>query len=433
MKFTRALWAGLTLNLSLAQAATAPVCGDEFVERLFKKGPPTMEQAPDLALQERERAIPLLENRLAASPAQMTAQTWVKAATVTLVSDNVASRRTRGDWGYAALLKLEVPIRDSETADTRYILFDTGSKPDALIENLATLGTLSPPDADMVGFDDLRKLTGGKKIDIVLSHWHDDHTTGLASFLKKYCPAGGEAADCLVSRIVVGDGFFTSRWKYDPKTGVEETKDNNGPFIKAFLQDESPLKSFLPLFRRAKEFGALYADSDAVWVSGFIKRYSGEDSNTTNYFKLPLRDGTKIHDPVPDEIALSFGTPRGAVVVTGCAHAGIINTLYNIYLNTGGLKKLDAILGGMHLFDITEGYLAATAVGFDKFEFNSIVGGHCTGDASMDALRDLFPKGKVVQNSSVQLKYKLVPVGDPATASIINPKPATYLRLRKGD
>ena len=69
--------------------------------------------------------------------------------------------------------------------------------------------------------------------------------------------------------------------------------------------------------------------------------------------------------------------PQGWVVITGCGHSGIINTLNYAKKLTGG--KLLAVLGGMHLFRSSEERVRQTIAGFEASGVQMVAACHCTG------------------------------------------------------
>src|SRR5689334_19969556 len=111
--------------------------------------------------------------RAAAQPAK------VKAAKVTILSTMLTGARDRGigEWGFSALVEV----------DGRRILFDTGARPETVLRNAEELKV------------DLSVVT-----DVVLTHWHDDHTGGLLRLREELRKKNPKA----VSRTHVGKDFF---------------------------------------------------------------------------------------------------------------------------------------------------------------------------------------------------------------------------------
>lgn len=416
----------------LPQVSSAAKNDPSFLEQVIFPGR-LIPNRQILKYHEAEATLPTLNFPLRATPAHMQKETLVKSARITLLTDMIASRRALGEWGLAAFVELEVPLRNG-TYDKRYILFDSGGTPDTLNQNLESIGKT---DAVLKGIQDLKTFMGGKKLDIVLTHWHSDHTTGIANFLRKYCMANGQVTpDCIVDRIIVGKGFFNSRWQVD-SSGKESAVDSNKHNLTNFLDPQSDLYVFRNKIVKSEVFSNLYADSDAVWMSGYIPRVSGENNQASNSFNVLADDGTKegkkINDELPEEIALYFGTANGVVVLTGCAHGGIINSLYNLYAHTGGVTKIDAVLGGLHLMGASKNEIEGTLKGFKKFTIKYLLGGHCTGLDMVHALRSGLEEKQVhTQASSVQVRYELGQDAEGKVVSkVINPSPTTLNRIKQ--
>ena len=109
------------------------------------------------------------------------------------------------------------------------------------------------------------------------------------------------------------------------------------------------------------------------------------------------QDGRQVPDALADDQALVLKTARGPVVVLGCSHRGIINTLVHV-LNITGEKRIYAVLGGLHLVKATAERLEATMHHLQRFDLQKIVVGHCTGHHAIQALFARF-HDKVILNT----------------------------------
>jgi 7,8-dihydropterin-6-yl-methyl-4-(beta-D-ribofuranosyl)aminobenzene 5'-phosphate synthase len=99
-------------------------------------------------------------------------------------------------------------------------------------------------------------------------------------------------------------------------------------------------------------------------------------------------DRGEVEDTVPEDMALVVRTAKGLVYLFGCGHAGVINTLEH------GRKAIDpapveAIIGGLHLFQRQESELAWTAQQIKTFGVRHLVGAHCTGLEAVYRIREL--------------------------------------------
>jgi 7,8-dihydropterin-6-yl-methyl-4-(beta-D-ribofuranosyl)aminobenzene 5'-phosphate synthase len=102
-------------------------------------------------------------------------------------------------------------------------------------------------------------------------------------------------------------------------------------------------------------------------------------SKTQRFIK---KDTTLIPDELLDDQAISISTEQGLVVITGCAHRGIINTLYHAQQITG-VKQIHAVFGGAHLNEASEERILRTITALKELDVQKLGLCHCTG---LDAL-----------------------------------------------
>lgn len=95
-------------------------------------------------------------------------------------------------------------------------------------------------------------------------------------------------------------------------------------------------------------------------------------------------------DPLVDDQAVFFESREGAVVLLGCAHSGVVNTLQYIDALRGG-KPLCAVLGGMHLLQASPQRLARTVEALRTWNLRLLAPAHCTGMAATAAMWNAFP------------------------------------------
>jgi 7,8-dihydropterin-6-yl-methyl-4-(beta-D-ribofuranosyl)aminobenzene 5'-phosphate synthase len=84
-----------------------------------------------------------------------------------------------------------------------------------------------------------------------------------------------------------------------------------------------------------------------------------------------------VDDTVAEDMSLVVNTTKGVVVLTGCAHAGIVNILTYVHEKLGG--PVYAITGGMHLFQLPDERLDWTAQQLRKLGVQQVLAAHCTG------------------------------------------------------
>ena len=267
--------------------------------------------------------------------------TVAEAASVTILSSNLASGSTVGEWGLSALVEV----------DGRCVLFDTGRYPDTVLRNARELDV------------DLSCVT-----DVVLSHFHFDHTTGLLPLLRELRVQNPQA----IRRVHVARGFFLPRRRPDA-TG--DTERNQMIALRGTLE------------AGGVEFVEHAGPSEimpAVWVTGPVERPNAEKNYATT---VQVRmDGEWVEDYVPESQALTVITPRGHVVLLGCGHAGVVNVLEHIHETIEDLP-IHALMGGLHLFAASDETLGWTADRLREIGVEHLMAGHCTGIEPLLRLR----------------------------------------------
>ena len=274
---------------------------------------------------------------------------------------NTHSKLPFAEHGFSML------IRTLRAGKSTSILFDTGSSSNGVIENARRM------DIDLKEVETL-----------ILSHGHYDHSGGLLSSLNAIGRVG--------LSIIVHEDMFKTRGVANP---------------------DGTIRMF-PEFATKKELSAaklivakqpyLVAD-DRVLITGEIPR---ETSFEKGYLQhRALVNGLWQPDPlILDDRAIIINVKgKGLVVISGCAHAGIINTL-NYAKRITGIAETYAVIGGFHL----AGKEAETRIPQSIEEIQSInptiiVAAHCTGWRAKCAIANTMPK-KLIWNNVGNL-YKL--------------------------
>jgi len=132
-----------------------------------------------------------------------------------------------------------------------------------------------------------------------------------------------------------------------------------------------------------------------VGITGPIPRVTEYEDTGSHFFVDP--EG-KQRDSILDDIALWVHTDRGLVVIVGCSHAGLVNTL-RYALRLSGAPRLHAVLGGFHLAAASEARLDHTRDALQELAPAMIIPCHCTGDAAVGKLRRSFG-GRVVPGAA---------------------------------
>jgi 7,8-dihydropterin-6-yl-methyl-4-(beta-D-ribofuranosyl)aminobenzene 5'-phosphate synthase len=201
--------------------------------------------------------------------------------------------------------------------------------------------------------------------DVILSHHHGDHTGGLVTLRRELARQNPKALE----RALVGTGIFLSR----PGSDGRETNETL-----AIKRDYEALGGSFTLIDRPTEL------FPGAWLTGPVPRIHPE----RNWFKRTIKDadGRLVEDNVPEDMSLVLDTEKGLVVLAGCGHAGIINTL-EFARQQVREAPVFAVLGGLHLFEADAATLDWTASKLRSFGVSHMLGAHCTGIESVFGLR----------------------------------------------
>jgi len=123
-----------------------------------------------------------------------------------------------------------------------------------------------------------------------------------------------------------------------------------------------------------------------VWLLGPIPRTHPE-RNWSGSLQLRTARGV-VEDNVPEDSSVVADTSDGLVVITGCGHAGIVNTV-EFARKAVRPAPIHAAIGGYHLFPATDEQLAWTAGRLKDVGLAHFLGAHCTGVEAVFRIRQL--------------------------------------------
>jgi len=262
----------------------------------------------------------------------------------TLVENTSGARLLYGEWGQSLLVEV----------DGLKILFDTGPSRH-IIENAEKLGIeLSTIDK------------------IVLSHGHYDHTGGLKHVLTLLKGSGNRPKGI---EVIAHPDIFQEKYLY---------------------MKGSPAKAIgMPGTRAELEaLGARFNLSrDPVKLSENMLT-TGEVEITVDFEKIDKdlhvkEGGAQVHDNLADDLGIVIKTDQGLVILLGCGHRGLINTILHAQKITG-IKEIYAVIGGTHLISADKEQMQSTVNAVKGFNIKKLGVSHCTGLKSAAILAHEF-------------------------------------------
>jgi 7,8-dihydropterin-6-yl-methyl-4-(beta-D-ribofuranosyl)aminobenzene 5'-phosphate synthase len=267
----------------------------------------------------------------------------VKQLKITVLSTMLSQQRGIGEWGFSALIE----------ADSVKILFDAGARERTVLENCKEMNI------------DLSRVHT-----LVLSHNHADHTVGwlpLRNAMKAIRP------DAL-SVTHVGKGLFDTRIAGNGSENKSRHKDS-------LLYIESGGQ-----VRVHNNFTEIYP---GIYLTGPVPRKHPEKNYTLGGQIIKKKDeaGNIIDDIVPEDMSLVIRTEKGLVLVSGCGHSGLINTVEYVQ-STLQKQPLIAAIGGFHLLENNDEQIKWTSGQLKGTGLRYFMGAHCTGIEPVFQIRE---------------------------------------------
>jgi 7,8-dihydropterin-6-yl-methyl-4-(beta-D-ribofuranosyl)aminobenzene 5'-phosphate synthase len=201
---------------------------------------------------------------------------------------------------------------------------------------------------------------------IVLSHGHIDHVGGLAEALER-------APNAML--FLHPDATAP---KYSGSTGVGRRISTR------FVETQQ----FVTPTRKIVWTTEPHEVVPGVWCTGTIPRVTDFEDTGGPFF---LDKELTRPDPLLDDQSLFIPTPQGTIVIAGCAHAGIVNTLRHIRTLTDN-APIHTVLGGLHLNQASDKRMAETLAYLSSLGDTVRMGFcHCTGFKAILRLWNAFP------------------------------------------
>ena len=273
---------------------------------------------------------------------------------ITLLVDNDSPSELTAEHGFAAWI---------ETGE-QGILFDTGQ------------GTALDNNARRLGID--LSLASA----LVLSHGHYDHTGGVPHFLAANASA----------RVLFGRGLGTQRFSCHPDQAPRAI--GIGDAVDLALRK-------LPAHRRTEIEAPCYL-APSIGISGPIPRRASFEDTGGPFFL----DAEQNHpDLIGDELAIWFETGRGLLILTGCCHSGLVNTINHVR-TVSGIERVHAIVGGLHLLNASADRIEHTLRFIADCAPDFLIPCHCTGQHIVEQLRQVFGT-QLLQPGQAGQRYEL--------------------------
>ena len=279
-----------------------------------------------------------------------------------IFQDSLSLPQLRAEHGVSMLITVYVNGRRDS------FLFDTGISVDGALHNLDVL-EIRPTELHAV----------------VLSHGHTDHTGGLSGLLKRYgrrkLPIILHPDALLKRKNIRVNGeevYLPPPNRQDMEAEGVDVIEERGPTL------------------LIQEYALITGEIDRVtsFENGFPYGYSEIDGQ--------WESDPWIHD---DQATVINVLGKGLVVLTGCGHAGLINTIYHA-MKVTGVRDIYAIIGGFHLSGpIFEPIIAPTIQALKEINPRVIAPQHCTGwRATLEIARE-FPDAFIANSVGTQFLF----------------------------
>ena len=290
---------------------------------------------------------------------------------ITLAENTVAMPRFLADWGLSILVK----------ADNCAILFDTGF-------SFATVYNAGLYGINIAAIDK-----------VVLSHGHLDHTGGLreilrrtgkkeiiahpaiwdAKFLKMQQPLATLFGNSINLSEEQMDGFRIPYQEKEEFCGIPYAKDE--------------LESLGAQFKFEKVAVQL---SENVFTTGEIALEKEYETVGPVFF---TKDASGFRpDNMPDDLALVVKTSKGLVILLGCSHRGMINSIKQAQKITGE-ERVHTVVGGTHLVSASDERINNTIKDLVELDVKRIGVSHCTGFRASTIFSQVFKERFFLNNA----------------------------------
>lgn len=266
------------------------------------------------------------------------------------------------EHGFSALIQVKCGDKNGKA------ILDTGTSLNGILHNIDVF------DIDLTNINT-----------IILSHGHQDHTLGLMGLIKRL---GSQKYS-----LVCHPDVFLERKSIKPD-------GHEGIHIPPKLADLR--RENITLVETKNP--TLLCDN-MILVSGEIDRTIDFEKGSPNHYTK--RCGNWEHDPLirDDQCVILNVRGKGLVIITGCAHSGVINTIRYAQALTN-IQQVYAVLGGFHLTGgIFEKIIPATVSELQQIKPTYIMPGHCTGWSASHQIANALPEAFIPNNVGTTLVF----------------------------
>lgn len=274
-----------------------------------------------------------------------------------VLTKNWYKRPLVAEHGFCAALTLHIE------EEKHRLLFDSGLDPSSASHN-----------ADVLLFD----LTNCESL--ISSHGHIDHAGGLLNLRKRMNTVER------IPLVLHEDAFRNRLVKFQDGRTIDLPAPDRSLLTNAgydIIEKHSP---------------SLWV-GDRVLITGEIPRTNSFEKGFPNHYS-EVEEGKMEADPLikDDQAIILTVKDKGLVIITGCGHAGIINTL-NYAKELTGEDRICSVLGGMHLSGgLFEPIIPTTVGELEKLKPKFVVPCHCSGLKAMIEIDRRMPS-TFIQNS----------------------------------
>ena len=260
---------------------------------------------------------------------------------------------------------LSFMVEVSDNSETHSIIMDFGVSNIAMPHNMAALG-----------------IDPAKVESVFISHGHHDHIGAIREVL----PLLSDHSEIIVHE----DAFLTDR--------IHKFPDGS----------EVPIPSLKRDAIDTSVYSITYASSPRLFAHGYVasitnipRKTAFEKGMPTTHYK---KDGEILKDDIKDDQGMVINVKnKGLVVISGCGHSGIINTIMYAQEITGE-EKIYAVIGGFHLTGPHfEKVIDPTVEAMKRFSPEIICPGHCTGFKAIEAFEAAFPESFVLSSVGTRI------------------------------